>query len=143
MIKSLQLDFLPTSAKVPVALLVLRVWLGLAMLIQHGWGKLTGYAQMADQFPDALGIGSHASLALSVLAEALCSAMLVIGLFTRIAALGLIINLSVAFLLVHGNAVTGAHSEELAFVYLGGYVALFLAGGGYVSLDASMSKTSA
>ena len=69
--------------------------------------------------------------------------MLVIGLFTRIAALGLIINLSVAFLLVHGNAVTGAHSEELAFVYLGGHVALFLAGGGYVSLDASMSKTSA
>jgi uncharacterized membrane protein YphA (DoxX/SURF4 family) len=44
MIKSLQLDFLPTSAKVPVALLVLRVWLSLAMLIQHGWGKLTGYA---------------------------------------------------------------------------------------------------
>ncbi len=143
MIKFLQLGFLPASQSAPLALLVLRLWLGLAMLIQHGWGKLTGFAQMADQFPDPLGIGAHASLALSALAEALCSAMLVLGLFTRVAALALIINFSVAFLLVHGNAVTGAHSEELAFVYLGGYVALFLAGGGYASLDASISKTPA
>jgi putative oxidoreductase len=126
-----------------MALLALRLWLGLSMLLLHGWDKLTGFTQMAPQFPDPLGIGSHASLALSVLAEALCSVLLVLGLFTRLAALGLIINLGVAFWFVHGHALTGAHSGELAFVYLAGYVALFLAGGGRLSLDARTGRTPA
>jgi putative oxidoreductase len=133
LVKFFQLGFLPASA--PLALLVLRLWLGLSMLLLHGWGKLTGYAQMAPQFPDPLGIGSHASLALAVLAEALCSTLLVLGLFTRLAALGLVINLGVAFWFVHGHALAGAHSGELAFIYLAGYVVLLLAGGGCCSLD--------
>jgi putative oxidoreductase len=141
MMKFLQLGFLPASA--PLALCVLRVWLGLSMLLLHGWDKLVGFAGMAPHFPDPFGIGSHASLALSVLAEALCSALLVLGLFTRLAALILIINFGVAFWLVLGHALTGEHNGELAFVYLAGFVVLFLGGAGCCSLDARLGKRTA
>ena len=141
MMKVLQLGFLPSSTG--VALCALRLWLGLSMLLLHGWGKLSGFSQMAAHFPDPLGIGSHASFALTVLAEALCSALLVLGLFTRLAALTLASELGVAFTLIHGHVLSGEHSGELAFIYLAGFVALFIGGGGCCSLDGRLGKKAA
>lgn len=124
-----------------LGLLVLRVWLGVAMLCNHGWDKLTHFSEQSGSFPDLLHIGSPAAnLALSVFAEAACSALLVLGLLTRFAALTLAINLAVAFLLVHKMVLTGEHSGELAFIYLAGYVTLLIAGPGRYSADASLFK---
>ncbi len=121
-----------------LGLLVLRVWLGVAMLCNHGWEKLTHFQDTAAGFPDLLHLGSPTlNLALSVFAEAACSALLVVGLFTRFAALVLAINVAVAFVLVHKMMLTGGHSGELAFVYLAGYVTLLIAGPGRFSADAS------
>jgi putative oxidoreductase len=75
------------------------------------------------------------SLALVMFAEVVGSALLTIGLLTRFAALTLVIDLFVAFLMVHQTALTGAHSGELAFIYLSGFSALLIAGGGMISLD--------
>ncbi len=141
MMKLLQLGFLPASSS--LALAVLRLWLGLSMLLLHGWGKLAGFSQMSAQFPDPLGIGHPASLVLAVLAEALCAALLVLGLFTRLAALVLAIELAVAFALIHGHALSGEHSGETAFIYLAGYVALVIGGGGCCSLDGRMGRKTA
>jgi putative oxidoreductase len=133
MIKLLRMDFVPGS--VDLGLLALRLWLGLTMLLNHGLEKLTHFHEKAGSFPDPLGIGSTASLGLAVFAEVVAAALLAAGLFTRFAALVLTINLTVAFLMVHKLALSGAHSGELAFVYLAGFVALFLAGGGRYSMD--------
>lgn len=118
-----------------LSLFVLRVWLGANMLINHGWGKLTKFNDLASGFPDPLKVGHTASLALVVFAEALCSALLILGLFTRFAALVLAVNVGVAFFIVHKATLKGEHSGELAFIYLAGYVVLFLAGAGKLSLD--------
>jgi putative oxidoreductase len=67
-----------------------------------------------------------------------CAGLLVLGLFTRVAALGSAITMGTAFWFAHGTKLTGAGNGELAFVYLGVYVALFIAGGGKFSLDAKM-----
>lgn len=133
MMKLLKLDFVPGS--VDIGLLALRAWLGLTMLLNHGWGKLTGFQGLSSGFPDPIGIGPVPSLGLAVFAEAVCAGLLVLGLFTRFAALVLSINMTVAFFLIHQGALTGEHSGELAFIYLAGFVALFLAGGGKLSLD--------
>lgn len=127
------MDFVPGS--VDLGLLALRAWLGLTMLLNHGWAKLMGFQAKAGAFPDPLGIGSTASLGLAVFAEVACAALLVLGLFTRFAALALSINMIVAFFLVHNGALSGERSGELAFIYLAGFVALFLSGGGRLSLD--------
>ena len=131
--KFLQLGFIPSSTA--VALLVLRLWLGLTLLLNHGIAKLAGFGEMAGKFPDPLHIGSTASLALAVVAEVVAAAFLTLGLFTRFAALVLVIQLGVAFCFVHGCVLSGAHGGELAFIYLAGFVTLFLAGGGCCALE--------
>ena len=116
-------------------LLVLRVWLGLAMFYIHGLDKLTHFSDMAPKFADPLGIGPMPSLALVTFAETAGGLLLAIGLLTRFAALTLIIDLGVAFLMVHKMVLAGHGSGEMAFIYLAGYVALFIAGAGRFSLD--------
>jgi putative oxidoreductase len=118
-----------------VALLVLRLWLGLTLLLNHGLAKVQDFNSLASHFADPFHIGPKASLALAVFAEVIASSLLVLGLMTRFAALTLAINLTVAFVFVHKTALSGAHSGELAFIYLAGFVALFFAGPGGLSLD--------
>jgi len=136
MLKLLQLRFLPTS--VNLALLVLRIWFAVPLLTLHGWSKLTGFAERSQRFADPFGIGSPTSLALVVFAEVLCSVLLVLGLFTRVAALACGIAMATAFFYAHGARFSGQGNGELPFMFLGAFVALLLAGGGRFSLDARM-----
>ena len=134
MLKLLQLRFVPTSAN--LALLVLRLWFALPLLTLHGWSKATGFAERSGRFADPFGIGSPASLALVVFAEVFCSVLLVAGLCTRFAATVCAIAMATAFVHAHGARLTGQGNGEMAFLFLGAFVTLLLAGGGRYSIDA-------
>ena len=69
------------------ALLVQRVATGLLLLIGHGLPKISGFHELAGSFYDPFRIGHRLSLILVILAELFCSMFIVLGLFTRIAAL--------------------------------------------------------
>ena len=104
----LRLEFLPSS--VDLGLLVLRVWLGLSLLVLHGWGKAMNYQNM-DKAMDPLRVGNELSWGLTVFGEVVCAALLVVGLFTRFAALACAITMSVAFFIATIRALC---SEALA-----------------------------
>ena len=123
-----QLSFLPKSAD--CALLLLRVWFGLTMFLHHGWDKL----HMFSSIPNPLGMPQMLNSSLVVLAEVVCSACLVLGLATRLAALILAIEMAVAFWFVHGHALVHG---ELAFLYLGAFLTILFAGPGKMSMDGS------
>ena len=129
--------FIPTedSDLTHMALLVARLWFGLTMLFNHGFEKLAHFKDIVGTFPDPLGFGQEASLVLVIFAEVLGSLLLTIGLLTRLAASVLVIDMFVAFLMVHKTAMTGQSGGELAFLYLAGYITLLIAGGGLFSLD--------
>lgn len=133
LLRFLQMNFIPRSPD--FALLVLRVWLGVSLLTLHGWGKVTGFRAGSSGFPDPLGVGSPVSMGLAIFAEVACSVLLVLGLATRFAALVLIIMLVVAFTMVHGTKLTGPGNGEMAILYLAGFVTIFLAGPGKLSVD--------
>lgn len=135
LVRFFQLTFLPASTD--VALLVLRLWLGGSMLALHGWQKLIHYSSLNATFPDPLGVGSLWSLVLALCGEVLCQILLMLGFVTRLAALGAVATMGVAWYAVHKMALTGAQSGELAFIYLAGYLALVFAGAGRYSLDGS------
>ena len=135
-IRFLKLDFIPFSAD--CGLLALRLWLGISLLCLHGWAKLSTFSTMSSKFSDPLGIGHAPSLALATFAEVVCAIFIILGLFTRLASLGLIINMGVAFALVHKFAWKGPASGELAWIYLGGFFALLLAGAGRYSIDSNI-----
>jgi len=134
--KIFQLNFIPRSAD--AALLVLRIWVGLSLLMLHGWGKLLKFNSLAGTFSDPLGVGSTVSLLLALMGEVVCAALLVMGAFTRFAALGCAITMGVAFWFVHQHKLSGAGNGELAFVYLAAFTTLFIAGGGRFALDAKL-----
>lgn len=118
-----------------MALLVARLWFGLTMLFNHGFDKLGHFSAKVADFPDPLRVGHEASLVLVVLAEALGALLLTVGFMTRVAAAVLVIDMFVAFLMVHDASMTGQSGGELAFLYLAGFVILCIAGGGLFSLD--------
>ncbi len=127
------MGFVPRSFD--LALLFLRIALGISMITLHGWAKLTGFGATVENFPDPLGIGRHMSLILALFAELACSALLVAGTLTRFAATVLIINMSVALFVVHHGDMTRAGGGEPAALYLFGYITILLAGAGRFSAD--------
>jgi putative oxidoreductase len=116
-----------------LGLLVLRAGFGLMMLLGHGWDKLIHFGQVREKFPDPIGLGPGISLALCVFAEVFCSALVTIGLLTRLALVPLIINMLVAVMVIH--AADEWAKRELACVYLTVYIALMLTGPGMFALD--------
>ncbi|HRH37362.1 MAG TPA: DoxX family protein [Flavobacteriales bacterium] len=113
--------------------LFLRVTAGGTMLWQHGWPKLMGFADKMDHFADPFGLGGTFSLILIVFAEVVCAALVMLGLWTRVALVPLIIGMAVIAFMVKGDA--GFSEKELALVYLFAFVALLFTGSGRFSVD--------
>ncbi len=120
------------------ALLVQRVVTGLLLLIGHGLPKISNFNSLAVSFYDPFRIGHRLSLILVILAELFCSMFIVLGLFTRIAALVIVINLTVAvFIYQHGAALKNV---ELGAIYLTSVFTIMILGPGRVSVDGMMGK---
>ncbi len=110
------------------SMLFLRLVFGIFMLAKHGYMKMMNFETLQSQFYNFLGMGSKTSLILDIFAEVICALFIVLGLFTRVAALILIISmLVVIFAAEAGKPFLDA---ELAYVYLGAFLTLFLCGPG-------------
>lgn len=120
------------------ALLVQRVATGLLMLIGHGLPKISKFNDLSSSFSDPLHIGHRQSLILVILAELFCSMLMVLGLFTRIVAFVLVLDLSVAvFIYHHGQPL---NSVDLGAIYLTSVFTIMILGPGRVSVDGMMGK---
>ncbi len=117
------------------AMLVLRVATG-AMVMSHGYSKLVHFAEMKSKFMNFMGIGSTFSLILVIFAEFFCSIFLIIGLFSRLVVIPLIINMGVALFKAHNGAIFG--DGERAALYLTIFITLLLCGPGKASVDGMM-----
>lgn len=119
------------------AMLLLR--LGVGVLMMHaGYNKLVNFGEMQHKFMNFMGIGSSASLALVVFAEFFCSLFLILGLFTRFAAIPLIITMCVALFKAHNGELFG--DGQTATLYLTGYLVLLFVGPGRISVDSMIGK---
>jgi putative oxidoreductase len=126
-------DFIPS-----VGLLLFRIAFGGFMLVGHGWGKLMSYGEASANFPDPLGIGSGPSLIGAIVSEVVCSALVILGVATRLFVLPLIFTMVVAAFIVHGG--DDFASKELALVYLGAFALLYFTGPGSLSIDKLLNK---
>src|SRR6267378_1992510 len=89
----LSTDYSVTSLN--LSLLVLRCAFGFLILFNHGIPKLMKFATLSSSFFDPFGIGSKWALILVILAEVFCAILLILGLFTRIAVIPLLITMCV------------------------------------------------
>lgn len=118
-------------------MLILRVVAGL-VLVNHGYSKLIGFAERQDNFMNFMGLGSTTSLSLIIFAEFFCGILLILGMFTRLAAIPVIIGMSVAFFMAHDADLFG--KGETPALLAASAVALLLVGPGRVSVDGMMIK---
>ena len=118
----------------PLALLVMRLALGAVMLV-HGYHKVFGGLHHHVETVTRLGLPAWSAY-LSAYTEFLGGLLLLIGLFTRIAALGIFINLSVAILKVHlqkGMMAPGGYEFPMALAALA--FGLIFLGAGQIAFD--------
>lgn len=120
-------------------LLLLRLGLG-GLLLLHGWGKLQMVlAGDYDKFADPIGLGKQISLILVMAAEFGCAILVIIGLFTRLAAIPIVIAMGVAAFVMHADAPLSmegaAASKEPALLFMVPFLALVFTGAGIFSID--------
>jgi putative oxidoreductase len=114
------------------ALLMRLVFCGL-MVYNHGLMKIMLFSESPESFSDPLGIGGAASYYLVVFAEAICSGLVFLGLFTRFALVPLLVTMMVAIFSVNWD--NPLAEKELPMLYLSVYVAIWLLGPGRFSVD--------
>lgn len=126
-----------SNAAFNLATLLLRLGMG-GLMIPHGYDKLIHFAQYREKFINFLGMGQTLSLALVIFSEFFCAMFLVMGLFSRIVLIPLIIGVSVALFKAHHGHIFG--DGEHAGLYLFGFAALLLLGPGKISVDGMTGK---
>ena len=119
------------------AVFILRITVG-ALMLHHGYNKLVHFTDMQPKFINFLGLGNTVSLSMVIFAEFFCSVFLLLGLFTRLACIPLIIAMGVALWKAHHFEVFG--DGEIPALYLGAYITLLLVGPGKASLDSMIGK---
>ena len=125
------------AAFTDISLLLIRLAAG-GFMFSHGFGKLQKLVNGNFEFGDPIGVGPEISLGLTVFAEILCAFLILVGLFSRLAAIPLIITMLVAVFIVHADDDFG--KKELGLFYLINYLVIFLSGAGKYSLDKLILK---
>ena len=117
--------------------LLLRLAIG-ALLIPHGYHKLVNFASLSSKFADPLHIGSALTLGLAIFAEFFCAIFILLGLFTRLACIPVIITMAFAVFYAHKGDFF--NTGENATLFLLCSIALLFIGPGKVSADKFAGK---
>ena len=130
---------------VDAGLLVLRLLAGASLFLKHGWEKSAHFAAMAAHFPDPIHLGPALSLFIASVSDVICSVLTMLGSATRWAALFVVVNVGVAWSMVHRFgyfAGPEADHGELCFLYITVFLALSLTGAGHYSVDSLIARKS-
>lgn len=122
---------------VSFSLLIMRLVYG-GLLIPHGYQKLLRFGARSSSFADPFHIGPPLSMGLTIFAELFCATFIVLGMFTRLAAVPPIIAMSVAIFHAHNGDIFG--QGEAATLFLAGFIGILFMGPGRYSLDKVIGK---
>ena len=117
-----------------VSQLILRIAAG-GMMLTHGYPKFLKVINGNFSFGDPIGLGEEVSLVLAVFAEFICSILVVLGFYTRLATVPLIFTMLVAVFLVNGS--DPFSKQELGLMYAAMFTAIGLMGPGKFSIDSA------
>ena len=122
---------------IALAALLLRLAIG-GLVIPHGYNKLVNFATLSSKFADPLHIGSALTLGFAIFAEFFCAIFILLGLFTRLACIPVIITMAFAAFYAHKGDFF--NTGEKATLYLLCSIALLFIGPGKISADKFAGK---
>jgi putative oxidoreductase len=117
-----------------IGLLFFRISVSLLMIGVHGLPKFNRlFSGDEIKFFDPFGIGAAASLSLAVFSELFLSIFIILGIFTRLSSVGLIITMFIAAFLYHAE--DPFRVKEKAILFLISYIFIFITGPGRLALQ--------
>ncbi|TPQ27494.1 DoxX family protein [Cupriavidus pinatubonensis] len=122
---------------------LLRIVLGILILL-HGIAKLKGGVGFVEQTAMQAGLPAWVAYG-AYIGEVVAPVLLILGLWTRLAALIVVVNMLFAVALVHTKQIamlndTGGWQLELQGMYLAAALTLVLIGGGRLGLGGAGGK---
>lgn len=128
------------SSLADTGLLIFRIGVSYLMITYHGWGKFQQLISGDEiQFADPVGLGVILSFILAFFAEFICSLFVAAGLWTRWAAIPLLITMAVAFFIYH--APDPFANRQLPALFLLSYILILFLGPGKYSLDYRLRRS--
>ncbi len=128
-----------------MARLFMRLFVGL-MFMQFGIRQINQFQEMSAVFPSLMGMSSQTCLVLMIIVEIFCSALIMVGLCTRLSTIPPIVTMIIAehYLVrdVLHTDTTMLNYMDVGYVpilFIGIYLFLLLAGPGKISLDYMIS----
>jgi putative oxidoreductase len=119
---------------ISIGLFFLRVSSSALLLIVHGWPKVIHFSAELSIIDDPLHIDRLSTLLLAIFAEVICPLFIIPGLFTRFAAIPILILLAVASIGVHPEWTIFEAQFSILFGII--FLALAITGAGKLSVDA-------
>ena len=121
-------------------LLILRISIG-TMLIHHGYEKTADIENFADAFVRSIGLPFPIlSSYIAAYSEIYGSWLVIVGLFTRFAALSIVGTIGVAIYHAIVTAGFNIYLLELLILYMGGSLCILLLGSGDFALDRFLKR---
>ena len=121
-------------------LLILRLSIG-TMLIHHGYEKTADIQNFADAFVRPIGLPFPIlSSYIAAYSEIYGSWLVIVGLFTRFAALSIVGTIGVAIYHAIVTAGFNIYLLELLILYMGGSLCILLLGSGDFALDRFLKR---
>lgn len=124
---------------IDLAALLLRITIG-GIFIYYGYIKLSGYSEILKMFGDPIGIGTKLSLQLVIFAEFFCGAFVLLGFFTRLTIIPIMVTMTVAYFVAHANDPFLTKHTVLVYLFLS--LVIFTLGSGRFSIDRLLFKKS-
>jgi putative oxidoreductase len=119
-----------------IAIFLLRGSLAVLICLSHGVPKIANFSAWKNQFYDPFHISGAATLVLSIFAEVFAAMFVLLGLFTRLAALVLVIDLIFASFVYHYGRPLEQYEDAL--IFLVGFLVILLVGPGKISVDGAV-----
>ena len=117
---------------------LLRCSFALLICLNHGILKLIHFSEWKHNFYNFMHIGQWWSLVLSIIAEVFASMLLILGIFSRLAAILLVVDTFVAAFIFHqGQPIK---NYEDAILYFTGFLVILLVGPGRWSVDGATGR---
>jgi putative oxidoreductase len=125
-----------------MARLFMRLFVGI-MFMQFGIRHLVNYSELSPVFPTIFGMEPQTCLIIMIVIEILCSLLIMVGFFTRLATIPPILSMLAAeYYILHDllphTYIYGLNSTDpgyLPIMFIGIYLFILLAGPGKISLD--------
>ncbi|MBN3580992.1 DoxX family protein [Algoriphagus aestuarii] len=118
--------------------LIVRLAAG-GMMLTHGIPKIGRlFGEGPVKFHDPFGLGPEISLAMAVIAEVVCTCLIMIGFKTRWATIPLMLTMLTAAFYAHADDPFGTKEKPLLFFVL--FIAILVMGAGNFSIDGMKKK---